>query len=192
MRRELQEQGYSEREISEFANRDDLATSAMADDVGPYGRCAIFPEKVLPNAHRMEDMVLIDIFPLLRSIRYLAQSSDYLHARKFLRILIQHEKAYRQISDPGRKARSAGKKSGRVRKKTGLQKKKAVLARALRPVRELSRRRSSSFLATMTHIEVRQYQTTDGRKPLSEWLDGLRDAQARARIIARLDRLSVG
>jgi putative component of toxin-antitoxin plasmid stabilization module len=44
----------------------------------------------------------------------------------------------------------------------------------------------------MTHIEVRQYQTTDGRKPLSEWLDGLRDAQARARIIARLDRLSVG
>jgi hypothetical protein len=104
VRRELQEQGYSEREISEFANRDDLATSAMADDVGPYGRCAIFPEKVLPNAHRMEDMVLIDIFPLLRSIRYLAQSSDYLHARKFLRILIQHEKAYRQISDPGRKA----------------------------------------------------------------------------------------
>ena len=28
--------------------------------------------------------------------------------------------------------------------------------------------------------------------PLSEWLDGLRDGRARARVVARIDRLSVG
>src|SRR5687768_11950856 len=41
----------------------------------------------------------------------------------------------------------------------------------------------------MSSIEVRQYQTSNGRRPLSEWLGQLRDAVARARIIARLDRL---
>jgi len=39
---------------------------------------------------------------------------------------------------------------------------------------------------------VHQYQTADGRVPVSEWLDGLRDPRARARIVARLDRLSAG
>jgi putative addiction module killer protein len=32
----------------------------------------------------------------------------------------------------------------------------------------------------------------DGGVPLSDWLDTLRDARARARIVARLDRLRVG
>jgi putative addiction module killer protein len=41
-------------------------------------------------------------------------------------------------------------------------------------------------------VEVRQYQTVDGRRPIAEWLDGLRNGVARARIIARLDRLTVG
>jgi putative addiction module killer protein len=41
-------------------------------------------------------------------------------------------------------------------------------------------------------VEVRQYQTADGGVPLSKWLDGLRDGRARARIVARIDRLSVG
>ncbi len=41
-------------------------------------------------------------------------------------------------------------------------------------------------------MEVRQYQTVDGRRPIAEWLDGLRDVSARRRIVARLDRLSVG
>ena len=41
-------------------------------------------------------------------------------------------------------------------------------------------------------MEVRRYQTVEGRVPLSEWIDGLRDGRARARIIARIDRLSVG
>jgi putative addiction module killer protein len=40
-------------------------------------------------------------------------------------------------------------------------------------------------------VEVRRYQTAEGKVPLSEWLDGLRDGRARARIVARLDRLSV-
>ncbi|HUF74407.1 MAG TPA: type II toxin-antitoxin system RelE/ParE family toxin [Gammaproteobacteria bacterium] len=41
-------------------------------------------------------------------------------------------------------------------------------------------------------MEVRRYQTAEGKVPLSEWLDGLRDGRTRARIVARLDRLSVG
>lgn len=41
-------------------------------------------------------------------------------------------------------------------------------------------------------MEVRQYQTAEGRKPLAEWLDGLRDRLARARIVGRLERLGLG
>ena len=41
-------------------------------------------------------------------------------------------------------------------------------------------------------MEVREYQTADGKTPLTEWLDALRDGQARARIVARLDRLKAG
>ena len=44
----------------------------------------------------------------------------------------------------------------------------------------------------MSPVEVRRYQTVEGRVPLSEWLDGLRDGRARARIVARMDRLNVG
>ena len=36
------------------------------------------------------------------------------------------------------------------------------------------------------------YLTGDGRGPFSEWLDGLRDRGARARVRVRLDRLSLG
>jgi putative addiction module killer protein len=41
-------------------------------------------------------------------------------------------------------------------------------------------------------VEVRQYQAVDGRTPIAEWLDRLRDPVVRARITARLDRLNVG
>lgn len=44
----------------------------------------------------------------------------------------------------------------------------------------------------MSTIEVRQYQASDGRLPVSEWLDQLHDGVARARIAARLDRLAAG
>lgn len=44
----------------------------------------------------------------------------------------------------------------------------------------------------MNTVELRQYQTSDGRIPASEWLGQLRDGVARARITARLDRLSAG
>lgn len=40
--------------------------------------------------------------------------------------------------------------------------------------------------------EIREYQTRDGRRPLSEWIDALRDRSARARVLARVDRLSAG
>ena len=41
-------------------------------------------------------------------------------------------------------------------------------------------------------MEVRRYQTVDGRRPIVEWLDGLRDAAGRGRITARLERLNAG
>jgi putative addiction module killer protein len=41
-------------------------------------------------------------------------------------------------------------------------------------------------------MEVREYQTADGKMPLTEWLEGLRDGATRARIVARLDRLKTG
>jgi putative addiction module killer protein len=41
-------------------------------------------------------------------------------------------------------------------------------------------------------IELRQYQTKDGKMPVAEWLDHLRDGVTRARIIARLDSLAAG
>ena len=36
------------------------------------------------------------------------------------------------------------------------------------------------------------YQTEDGRRPFLEWMHGLGDAMARARIRARLDRVALG
>ena len=44
----------------------------------------------------------------------------------------------------------------------------------------------------MTILEVREYQTAEGKTPLTEWLQGLRDSATRARIVARLDRLKAG
>lgn len=41
-------------------------------------------------------------------------------------------------------------------------------------------------------IELRRYQREDGNVPVSDWLQGLRDARARAQIEIRLRRLSVG
>jgi|SRR5689334_4328055 len=40
--------------------------------------------------------------------------------------------------------------------------------------------------------KVREYHTRNGRRPLSEWIDALRDSSARARVLARVDRLSIG
>jgi putative addiction module killer protein len=44
----------------------------------------------------------------------------------------------------------------------------------------------------MSNVEVREYQTTEGKAPLTEWLESLRDGATRGRIAARLDRLKVG
>jgi len=41
-------------------------------------------------------------------------------------------------------------------------------------------------------MEIRRYQTTDFKTPLTEWLDSLRDEQARVRILSRLERLQLG
>jgi putative addiction module killer protein len=41
-------------------------------------------------------------------------------------------------------------------------------------------------------MELRRYLTESGRDVFGEWLAGLRDARTRAKIVARIDRLSVG
>lgn len=41
-------------------------------------------------------------------------------------------------------------------------------------------------------IELRTYVTADGRAPFDEWMEELRDVQARARIRARLVRVQLG
>lgn len=44
----------------------------------------------------------------------------------------------------------------------------------------------------MTNIELRYYQTSLGKQPFTEWMQGLNDRQARTRIEARLARVAVG
>ena len=44
----------------------------------------------------------------------------------------------------------------------------------------------------MFDLSVREYLTVDGISPFNEWLLGLRDLKARARIRTRLDRVSLG
>jgi len=41
-------------------------------------------------------------------------------------------------------------------------------------------------------IDVFRYQSPDGREPVSEWLQSLRDKQAQARIRLRIRRLEAG
>ncbi len=41
-------------------------------------------------------------------------------------------------------------------------------------------------------FEIRRYVTRAGKDVVGDWLAGLRDNQARARIVARIDRLSLG
>ncbi len=41
-------------------------------------------------------------------------------------------------------------------------------------------------------FEIRRYRTATGNESFSEWLSSLHDRQAKARILARLERLEVG
>ncbi|HUK05634.1 MAG TPA: type II toxin-antitoxin system RelE/ParE family toxin, partial [Burkholderiales bacterium] len=41
-------------------------------------------------------------------------------------------------------------------------------------------------------FDLHYYQTSSGERPFVEWLQGLRDRQARSRIEARLARVAVG
>lgn len=43
-----------------------------------------------------------------------------------------------------------------------------------------------------TPIELLEYLTDSGQNPFQEWLEGLRDQQARARIRTRLNRIRLG
>src|SRR5947208_1723182 len=44
----------------------------------------------------------------------------------------------------------------------------------------------------VSQIEIRRYVSHSGKDVLGDWLAGLKDNQARARLAARIDRLSVG
>ena len=41
-------------------------------------------------------------------------------------------------------------------------------------------------------IEIRRYLTCTGKDVIGDWLAGMNDIHARARIVARIDRLSLG
>ena len=41
-------------------------------------------------------------------------------------------------------------------------------------------------------MELLQYQTADGRRPVAEWLGSFKDTTVSARIAARLQRLTLG
>jgi len=41
-------------------------------------------------------------------------------------------------------------------------------------------------------VEIRTYETAEGKVPFDEWLCGIRDRSTRARIEARIDRLALG
>lgn len=41
-------------------------------------------------------------------------------------------------------------------------------------------------------MELREYTTEDGQSPFANWLNGLRDRQARARVRIRLERVAMG
>ena len=41
-------------------------------------------------------------------------------------------------------------------------------------------------------MELHYYQTSDGQRPFLDWLEGLKDRQARTRIEARLARVAAG
>lgn len=45
---------------------------------------------------------------------------------------------------------------------------------------------------TDTTIELLEYLTENGQNPFRDWLEGLRDQQARARIRVRLNRIRLG
>lgn len=44
----------------------------------------------------------------------------------------------------------------------------------------------------MNMLDVRRYQRVDGAVPLTQWLAGLRDARARAKLEIRFRRVSLG
>ena len=44
----------------------------------------------------------------------------------------------------------------------------------------------------MTIVEIRQYQTAEGRTPFADWLAALRDRRANQAIVARILRMQAG
>lgn len=47
-------------------------------------------------------------------------------------------------------------------------------------------------MSEATPKQIEEYLTAEERSPFAEWLSGLKDVKARARVRVRLDRLSLG
>ena len=63
----------------------------------------------MSKAHAMVrndiDLILIDIFPLLNTIRYLSEQKDYLNVARYFRFLAKHQRVFNQANEQRRKAR---------------------------------------------------------------------------------------
>lgn len=53
-----------------------------------------------------------------------------------------------------------------------------------------TRRRLHARVETV--VEIRTFETADGKVPFDDWFMGIRDGQTRARIETRIDRLALG
>ncbi len=126
VREVLRQQGYSQLEIEHFEARQETATSIAKEDTGPH--CLYVLYATDPVTHRKEDMLLIDVFPLLRKIH------DFADARQYLAIINEQTKVWgRALADtePQRRGSKGGKEAARLKRKEK-QRIKRVATAALR------------------------------------------------------------
>lgn len=102
----LKKCGYSCAEIDKFRNEHrDLATSVRDEDLELLELARIDMSKAHAMVRNSIDLVLIDIFPLLNTIRYLSERGDYQNVARYFRFLAKHQRVFNQANEQRRKAR---------------------------------------------------------------------------------------